>query len=67
MRGFCGEILYDGVHSDICFHAEDLPLSDKNVKFLHDCLDEWLNNSAGEGFFWIGNPQDMIDNCRLDF
>ena len=58
MRVFCGEIYYEttegGVQSDICKHEEG-PISDEYRKFLHDCLDEWLNKSEGTGVFWIGD------------
>jgi hypothetical protein len=26
-------------------------------KFLHDCLDEWINKSKGTGAFWLGDPK----------
>lgn len=62
---FCGEIAYErkdvgGVHSDICWNcnpkADDQTISDNHRKFLHNCLDEWLDNSNGTGGFWIGDP-----------
>lgn len=71
MKEFCGEITYEVVeefgqgggtiHSDICFHSAyfDEPTDDYR-KFLHDCLDEWLNKSNGTGAFWIGNPEYFI-------
>ena len=61
MKEFCGEIAYDGenggVHSDICWHEKDdqKAISDNYRKFLHDCLDEWLNKSNGTGAFWLGD------------
>lgn len=49
------------IHSDICFECdpelEDSPLTEDHRKFLHDCLDEWLNKSNGTGIFWVGNPE----------
>ena len=42
------------VHSDICPPECDLNnISDEYRKFLHDILDEWLNNSQGTGIFYI--------------
>ena len=47
-----GEI---GIHSDICppncdsKHMNDLEYK----KFLHQCLDEWLEKSNGTGGFYI--------------
>lgn len=62
MNEFCGEILYftgEGmVHSDICHHNPDKTANmDEHRKFLHDCLDEWLNKSNGRGAFWVGDPE----------
>ncbi len=62
---FHGEIQYEtnngNVHSDICFNCnpdtEDKAYSVEHRKFLHACLDEWLNQSNGTGAFWIGDPQ----------
>jgi hypothetical protein len=61
---FCGEIIYEtkdgNVHSDICFNCN--PSNDSRAltvdyrKFIHACLDEWLNQSNGTGAFWVGNP-----------
>lgn len=61
---FCAEITYkleDGngwVHSDICNHNSD-GISDDYRKFIHDCLDEWLNKSNGTGYLWIGDPEEL--------
>lgn len=43
------------VHSDICPANDDSDnLSDPEYrKFLHACLDEWLNESRGTGGFYI--------------
>lgn len=73
---FHGEIQYDGddgsgVHSDICFRCgadDDKPMTDEHRKFLHDCLDEWLNKSNGTGAFWVGNPEyfrEMVQDGML--
>ena len=43
------------VHSDIC--GSDLK-SRKWRKLLHESLDEWLDESNGTGFFFIGNDLD---------
>ena len=57
---FCGEIEYpkkDGnIHSDICHsHDDSKPFTEEDRKFYHDLLDEWFNNSSGEGIFWLGD------------
>lgn len=58
-----------GIHSDIC-HAcgdpgEGPPLDDEYRKFLHDCLDEWLDNSNGTGHFVVGNWwEDYTEECN---
>ena len=62
MHDFCGEIEYESqdglVHSDICWHTDKpTPLHENYIKFLHDCLDEWLTKSNGTGAFWIGDPE----------
>lgn len=73
---FCGEIIYDRgydesgdscegywVHSDICFNcgSEDAKeITEEHRKFLHDCLDEWLNKSNGTGAFWVGDPMYLV-------
>lgn len=64
----CGEIQYDGVHSDICIGHDmtEFTCDDEQRKFLHDNLDEWLNKSKGEGFFYVGNIYDLIDNFKED-
>jgi hypothetical protein len=60
---FCGEITYDnhkgGVHSDICWNCDTKgqPMDPDYRKFLHDCLDEWINKSKGTGAFWLGDPK----------
>ena len=43
------------VHSDICPPScSSINLSDPEYrKYLHDCLDEWLNKSNGTGGFYI--------------
>lgn len=60
MKEFCGEIMYfpknSSVHSDICKH-NDGPITVEYRKFLHACLDEWLNQASGTGAFWVGDPQ----------
>ena len=49
------------VHSDICFNCyktdPNKELSDEYRKFLHGCLDEWLDNSSGTGAFWVGDDK----------
>lgn len=47
----------ENVHSDICPPNHDIKQITKEYRqFLHDCLDEWLNRSAGTGCFFIGEP-----------
>lgn len=58
-----------GIHSDICWncnpHNPDEPLSDDHRKFLHDCLDEWLDKSKGTGHFVVGHWGECeCDKCR---
>lgn len=75
MKDFCGAIQYmrdnvGPVHSDICLHrnpahSED-GLTDDYRKFLHDCLDEWLDNSDGTGCFWVGDPVEMVNEFSQD-
>lgn len=53
-----GEIEYrrhDGtwVHSDICPEKCEPVFTDKYRKYLHNCLDEWLDKSNGTGQFYI--------------
>ena len=61
MREFFGEIRYDQnivgketVHSDISWEGGS-EITEDFRKFLHDCLDEWLNKSNGTGAFWVGD------------
>jgi hypothetical protein len=46
-------------HSDIEPHGgckfEDI--DDKHREFLHRCLDEWIANSRGTGYFYIMNER----------
>ena len=64
---FCGEIVYntngDCVHSDICYDCQNeqhIELSDDYREFLHKCLNEWLDNSNGNGYFWVGNSEHLF-------
>lgn len=43
------------VHSDICPHDHDsINMTHPEYrKFLHDCLDEWLDYSNGTYYFYI--------------
>jgi hypothetical protein len=74
---FCGEIQYmgeyydvatkkmeiGGIHSDICHHP-DGALDEEYRQFLHNCLDEWLDKGNCTGFFWVGNPEDIVKEFR---
>lgn len=67
MKEFCGEIQYNTpegmVHSDICWHKTDQPMTEAYRKFLHQCLDEWLDkiHDASDhnhaNAFWLGDPK----------
>ena len=52
------------IHSDICPPGHSsVGLSDKEYRrFLHDSLDEWLNNSGGTGQFYIKG-----ESCSAEF
>lgn len=49
------------VHSDVCWKcgpdSEGAPLTPEYRATLHTLLDEWLDNSAGTGAFWVGDPE----------
>ena len=54
----------DKVHSDICpkdCDSNNLK-SEEYRKFLHDCLDEWLNNSDGSCGFYIKDESYEFDS-----
>ncbi len=55
------------IHSDICPPKCDYKnIDDDYKKFLHQCLDEWLNKSEGTGIFYI--KQDGYDHFKdLDY
>lgn len=59
----CSEIQYetnDGmIHSDLC--GSD-PSNQEWREFLHDCLNEWLDNSNGTGCFYVGNVLEMVSD-----
>jgi hypothetical protein len=66
LQHVCAEIQYEKagmiVHSDICPDmAEDGTFSRNNRKLLHQCLDEWLDNSIGTGYFYIGDVRQAIE------
>jgi hypothetical protein len=55
---FCSEIWYGSVHSDLC--GTDLSNSEwRNL--LHNALNEWLDNSNGEGCFYVGNYPEPVE------
>ena len=52
----------ESVHSDICPREHFFfYIDDEYREFLHANLDEWLNNSNGTGFFYIGNVPALAD------
>lgn len=53
----CCEIQYGGIHSDLCGTDVRDP---EWREVLHSALDEWLNNSNGDGCFYVGNVLDMV-------
>ena len=65
------EIMYDrqdgeSVHSDLCPRDCDSKnmISQEWRKYLHDCLDEWIDKSRGTGGFWIGDPVFMTEEFK---
>jgi len=49
------------IHSDICPSKCDFNnLDDEHKKFLHDCLDEWLEKGNGTGIFYIANNDHQV-------
>lgn len=81
-RHICAEIQYEKpvgyVHSDICFNT-DMSESEAEEyrKFLHDALDEWLNQDYGAvgatkhtGYFVVGAVQltkDILEEYDIPF
>lgn len=57
------------IHSDICpRECSSNNLKDPEYrKFIHDCLDEWLDNSNGTGGFYIKNQNYKFDFQLEDF
>lgn len=51
-----GEIEYrspqGNIHNDLCAEISD----PKFRAFLHESLDEWLDESGGTGTFYVGDP-----------
>lgn len=70
MKEFCGEIVYykedvGMIHSDICHccnngMTEVRELTDEDKQFFLDCLKEWLDNTDGTGYFWLGSFKDIV-------
>lgn len=79
---FCGEIQYDRgydengnptkdfwIHSDICHDCGSTngsEMSEEYRKFLHDALDEWLDNANGTGAFWLGDPEYLLKEFKQE-
>ena len=62
MNSVCGEISYNGVHSDICPPDHDFnKVTPEYRKLLHDCLDEWLDKSDGNGIFYVKDSGPTAD------
>ena len=59
-KHICAEVFYESpegnVHSDLCIEdiSGNFHIDTDYRKFLHDNLDEWLNNSNGTGHFVVG-------------
>ena len=52
------------VHSDICPPDCSNEFSQGYRQHLHDCLDEWLDNSDGSGIFYItGETEKYFPNA----
>lgn len=53
----CSEIMYDGVHSDLCGSVDDdgFPVDVEWRVLLHGALDEWLDKAGGKGIFYVGD------------
>ncbi len=49
----------DNIHSDLDF---DFDMKEKMRKPLHDCLDEWLDKSKGEGGFYLRNANHHFED-----
>lgn len=53
------------IHSDICPPKCDFRnMTVEHRKFLHDCLDEWLDKSNGTGCFYIKNAKWLIESMN---
>lgn len=59
MSEVCAEIQFGSLHSDLCPPNHQLPVDPEMMasyrQLLHDCLDEWLTNSGGDGHFYVGD------------
>ena len=49
----------DSVHSDLDF---DFDLKEQMRPVLHECLDEWLDKSNGEGGFYLRNANHHFED-----
>lgn len=74
--------MFDGrtspIHSDICWHngdrrdwlAEDpagrVEFSDEYKAFILANLQEWLDNSGGTGYFYIGTHKNITEALKND-
>lgn len=62
----CCEIQYGGIHSDLCGTDVRDP---EWREVLHSALDEWLNNSNGDGCFYVGDvlsmASDLLDKKKM--
>lgn len=75
---FDGEIQYQNsrnrvpVHGFIRFNigksAEDSneELDDEYRHLIHKLLDEWFDESESDGFFWVGNKEQLIESLTAD-
>lgn len=48
------QIEYEGIHSDLSVDVRTRVREDHREIF-HEALDEWLDNSMGEGAFFVGD------------
>jgi len=51
----------ESIHSDICPPECNIKnLTNEYRKFLHDCLDEWLDKANSTGCFYIKEEKVLI-------
>lgn len=62
-----GEYTGSNCHSDICPPDHDFSkINEEYRRFLHECLDEWLNNSNGTGMFYIAKEGYLREQVQQE-